>query len=124
MSNFKTNIFGREFNLNIIYDVYDDEEILDNQKEALESFKKVNLNSENILNQLIKYCLKENKEEIEEPITNIFKYVIPQEIFVKREEKKHIIAILCNYKFDFEHGIALIFENEKLVHISTQDCIL
>ena len=33
-------------------------------------------------------------------------------------------AIMCNYKFDMENGIAVVFENEKFSDIGKQDIIL
>ena len=58
-----------------------------------------------------------------EKIDNIFKYVIPKRIFIPRTDKK-IMAILCDYKFDMENGIAVVFENEKFKEIGVQDIIL
>lgn len=48
---------------------------------------------------------------------------MPQALYVKRNEKKRVVSLLCNYRFDEEHGIALTFENEKLKGIGTQDDI-
>ena len=55
--------------------------------------------------------------------SDIFKYVIPEAIYVKRNKRKHQIALLCNYRFDEEHGIAITYEDEKLKKIGTQDII-
>lgn len=56
-------------------------------------------------------------------IDNIFKYIMPKSIFVPRTEQKEV-AIICNYKYDMEHGIAIVFENERLKEIGMQDIIL
>ena len=34
------------------------------------------------------------------------------------------ISLLCNYRFDEEHGIAITYENEKLKNIGPQDDVL
>ena len=119
----KINVWGRSFELKIFFDVYENENILDNQKEALYSF--VN-NADHILGayrELEVYCLEKDGDLIGNSISNIFKYVMPTSLFIIRDEKIHKVALLCNYRFDEEHGIALFFENEKLIKIGTQDDI-
>ena len=49
---------------------------------------------------------------------------MPDKLYVGRNSKKRVVTLLCDYKFDLEHGIALMFEDEKLVKIATQDIIL
>lgn len=119
----KMIIWGREFDVNIIYDVFSGEEILSEQKVALEEFlsKSTELLSDST--EIEKYCIKHNKKEIGESISNIFKYVIPTSLLIERDIKKRKVALLCNYRFDEEHGLALVFEDEKLSYIGTQDDI-
>ena len=119
--NKKMMIWGREFSINIIFDVFTGEEVLKEQMEALEAFCVV---SEKVLSDttdIKEYCIKHNRKEIGDTISNIFKYVIPTSLYIKRNEKNHEVALLCNYKFDEEHGLAMSFENEKLKSIGTQD---
>ena len=117
-------IWGRRFELSIQYDCYGDEDILPAQEDAYALFRS---EADRILfsdQDIKRYCLEKNKEEIGKNIDNIFKYVMPVSIFVKREKEKHVVALLCDYKFDMEHGIAIVFENEKLNQIGIQDIIL
>jgi len=65
-----------------------------------------------------------NKEEIGGEIDNIFKYIIPLDIYISRNQKQRTIAIMCKYKFDLEHGIAIIYRNGKLSKIGLQDIII
>lgn len=118
----KTKVWGRELELKVIFDVYEGEEILDNQKKALDMF----LARKNLLEECVdvkKYIKKMDGDEISGEILNIFKYVAPKSLYVKRNEKKRIVALLCDYRFDEEDGIALLFENEKFVKIETQNII-
>lgn len=55
---------------------------------------------------------------------NIFKYVVPKAIFIKRDHQKHIFALMCHFKLDMEHGLALVFQENKLVKIGAEDIIL
>ena len=116
------NLWNRDFQLKVVYDCLDGEEILDEQVAALEAF--VDADTSKSLDQIKKYCLKENGKQIGDRIDNIFKYVIPHTIFVPRKQKKSTVAILCNYKFDLEHGLALVFEGKKLAEICNPDAIL
>ena len=119
----KINIWGRDFRLNVIYDQYEGEEILDTQREALSSFINASDSLLKAYGELERYCIEKDQEQIGDSIGNIFKYVVPEMIFVRRSENKRVVLLLCNYRFDEEHGIAITFENEKLKQIGTQDDI-
>lgn len=115
-------IWNRDFDLKVLYDCYAGEEILEEQKRALKRFStdKRIIDSSKII--LEKYCLSQNKDEIgANEIDNIFKYVLPDSIFVTRDGR---VALLCKYKFDKEHGIAIVYKDGKCIEIGNQDVIL
>ena len=116
------NMWGRDFQLKVVYDCFDGEDVLKEQTSALEEF--LNADTSKSLESIKKHCLKEHGKEIGGNIENIFKYVIPHTVYVPRNQKKPTVAILCNYKFDLEHGIALVFENKKIATICNPDEIL
>ena len=68
MNKAKVNFFGREFELKVVYDCYEGEEILSYQKEALQNFIENQYILDNDLEKLKNYCLNLNKEEIGEEI--------------------------------------------------------
>jgi hypothetical protein len=70
------------------------------------------------------HCLKENGAEIGDKIDNIFKYVIPRSLYIPRKQEKQTVAMLCDYKFDMEHGIAVVFENGQFKKVGSQDIVL
>lgn len=114
-------VWGREFSLKVIYEALKGEEVLEEQNRALDAFI---AKTENLLSDtkaIEKYCVEKSNGKIEGPVDNIFKYVIPTRIYVMRDKKLRKVALLCNYKFDEESGCALVFENEKLVDICTQE---
>lgn len=120
----KIVIWDREFKLEINYDCYPGEEILDSQKNAVNTFFN-DLPINNVKKKVEEYCLARNKVQIGlEEIDNIFKYVMPKYLFVKRDEEKSVIAVMCDYKFDIEHGIAIVFENGKFRKVDSQDAVL
>lgn len=125
MNKKKMIIWGREFPLDICLECYEGEEVLDSQTEALKNL----LKSEKAINaakaDVEKYIIANNKSAFPSgEMDNIFKYVIPRSIFVPHSKKKQQAAIFCNYKFDREHGLALVFENGKLVKVTSEDCVI
>jgi len=123
MDRVNIDIWGRNFELRIIYDCFDDEEILESQKEVLEDF----LDNPGVIDQakmaVVEYCKKYEHGE-KWKIDDIFSYVRPSAIFVVRAENIRQLAILCDYKFDPEHGLAIVFENLKIKMIGPQDIVL
>lgn len=125
MNKIKMMIWGREFNLNITYDCYTNEHILKSQEEAVQEFSVMSEEIENSIDRVKEYCLLNNKEEIgTDEIENIFKYIAPKYLFVPRVEKKRVVAIMCNYRFNLESGIAIVFENGKYKEIGKQEIVL
>ena len=122
MSKVKMEIWGREFNLEVFYKNYKGKEITDNQIASYEKFITADDAIEKSKKKLIAY-IEENYEEVGK-IENIFKYVIPKMVYIPRGEKQRKCALLCDFKFDMEHGLALVFENEKFKEVVSQDDIL
>lgn len=116
-------IWDRKINIRIDYDLYDNETATDEQEQRLEEF----INNTQLLNDktaISEYCLKNNGKEIGDNVDNLFKYIAPTAILIPQSEKNKRIILLCNYKFDIEHGIAIIFENNSFSKIVTQDDVL
>ena len=124
MSKCNLLIWGREFSLDISYECYPDEKVLDIQREALESIStEQNVISETQL-KIEEYILSDEKANVAGSVDNIFKYVMPKCVFIPRSKDTRCVVIMCDYIFDPEHGIAIVFENEHLKIIGTQDVIL
>ncbi len=125
MNKYKINIWGREFMLPVIYECYDSEEVLENQREAFALLKDNSKEVNDSLLQVKKYIIKTGEHQlVDNEIENIFRYVVPKSIFVPRRKSHLTVAIMCNYKFDIEHGIAVVFEKGNFKKIGSQDIIL
>ena len=130
MNKIKIAFCDREFELEITYDVFEDELLLKGQIDTLDEFLNISNEDrdklfEKVKQEIIKYIYENNKDDLnEEKIENIFKYIIPTEIYIERNEDVHIVDILCEYKFDMEHGLAIQFENEEFKKIVSQDEVL
>lgn len=116
----KIAIWGREFDLDVVFDCYKGEVVTPTQEDAYNSFC-MHLDLLNSCKRNIEeYCKKEHPDIV---FDNIFKFVIPQAIFVKRSNDR-IVGIMCAYKFDIEHGLVIVFRNEAFEEIGPQDIIL
>ena len=117
------NVWGRKFELNIVYECYPGEEVLDSQREEVELLNTTDI-VDVALEHVKEYVIRTADYQLAVPIDNIFKYVMPKSVFVPHNKKSPSVAIICNYKFDMEHGIAVVFENGKYKEVTTQDNIL
>lgn len=125
MPSLTINLWGRQFNLEVIYDLLDNEEISANQTKALEALTSSWGVVENALEDIKQYCLNDNQNGInDKQLANIFKYVVPQALYICRAEITRVVGLLCAYRFDPEHNLALIFENERLREIGPEDILL
>ena len=125
MNKCKMSIWEREFELPLMYECYTGEEVLENQKEAFAMFEDNAKEVAGSLDQVKKYVKKTGAAQLAgDEIENIFKYVMPKSIFIPHSKKHHTVAIMCNYKFDMEHGIAVVFENGQFKKIGSQDIVL
>ena len=124
MNKAKVDLWGRAFELFISYSCYPGEEVTDTQKKAVDVFCNNTTNVDAMLEILKDYVEKTSDATIKsKEIDNIFKYVMPKSLFVPRSDNK-IVAIICNYKFDTENGIAVVFEEGKFKEIGTHDIII
>lgn len=124
MIKYTMNIWGRKFELPVMIKQYDGEEITEIQKESIEKFQ----HCEEVLNaskQSVEQYILENglRDHNIYEVDNIFKYVMPKSFYVPNA-KKRVVVLFCDFKYDLENGIALIFEDEKLKKIGPEDLAL
>ena len=119
------NIWDRDFSLEIEYDCYSGETVTKEQKKAIESFAS---HSEWICKAktvVENYCKEQVTEDDENSKKeNIFSYIKPDYLYVKRDDNNPRVAIMCKYRYDPEHGIAVVFSHEGEVIVGPQDIIL
>ena len=119
-------IWGREFDLEVMFEKYSGETILPVQEIALNNF----LENLSIIDDskcfVEQYCLKWNKEDIgSDKIDNIFKYIKPKSLYILRtNDNTRIIAIMCAYKFYSDNKIAIVFKNENFDKVVIDDEII
>ena len=124
MSKVKTTIWGREFELPVIVKQFKGKDVTEIQEDAGDQLERNMVIFDSAESEIEKYILKNGlKENGISEVDNIFKYVMPKSISVPKA-KKRVVALMCNYKFDMEHGIAVIFEDEKFKKVGPQDLVL
>lgn len=118
-------IWGRKFILPVEYDCYEGEEVT---KEQLQAFRKFKSHTEWIEHSKIiveDYCREQvMSDEENTQKDNIFSYIKPECLFVKRDKKNPRIAMMCKYRYDLEHGLAVVFTFDGEVAVGMQDMIL
>lgn len=126
MNKIKTEIWGRVLELDVVFDRYSGEDVLDSQKAALTAFlDRADILYSIALEKVKCYCLENNGSDIEENVIgNIFKYVKPKALYVGRSNDERIVAILCAYKFNPDDGLAIVFKNEMFSRIGTENIVI
>lgn len=118
--NKEMTIWGRKLDLDIVFDVYDDEEILPSQETALNCFLEKESELFSLVDdRIISYCIDKSNGSLSQPIDNIFRFLVPSSLFIKRSSCKRKIILCCSFKYDIEHDVEIIYENEKLVDITS-----
>lgn len=118
-------LWGREFQLGVHVRCHNGDAVLDTQQQALNDL----LNDSSVIadaeEHVKEYLIRNNPDEFPtDTVDNVFKYLIPKRIFIPRNNKHAVAAILCNYRFDEEHGLAIVFEDGKFKEIGPQDIVL
>ena len=118
-------IWGREFSLPVEYDCYEGEEITEAQIQALKQFRTHTEWIEQSKSVVVNYCKEQVMSDDENnKKDNIFSYIKPECLFVKRDKENPRIALMCKYRYDLEHGLAVVFSSDGEVAVGLQDIIL
>ncbi len=118
-------IWGREFSLHVDYDCYEGEEITEAQIQALKQFRTHTERIEQSKSAVENYCKEQVMSDDENnKKDNIFSYIKPECLFVKRDKENPRIALMCKYRYDLEHGLAVVFSSDGEVAVGLQDIIL
>ena len=121
----KLTIWGREFILPVAYRCHDGDNITKAQIEAVDAFG----NNLQLIEQSKIYVEQYCREDVLDDGNNlkkgnIFSYIKPEYIFVKHDEQRPRVALMCNYRYDPEHGLAVVFSADGKITVGLQDIIL
>lgn len=125
MKNTDIEIWDRKFSLKVEYDCYAGETITKQQTEAFKNFYNHPEWIKNAKTEVMDFCKDQvAKDDDIQNKDNIFGFIKPTGIFVKRDDWYPRVAIMCNYRCDPEHGLAIVFDEYGDVVIGPQDIIL
>lgn len=124
MTKIEKSLWGRRFQLKISFDCLEGEEVTASQEQALNSLFDHWPGVESSLDAVKEYCEKNSNGQVQaKDIDNVFKYVVPRSLFVMREPEG-CVALMCDFRFELEHGMAIILKNGKLDRITDQDSVI
>ncbi len=123
MNKEKITLWGRDFDLDVLYQNYPDEMVDENQEKTLTHISLADFAKAR--NGVESYILKNYSFELDgNSLDNIFRFVMPKRILIPKSNGKEVFAIMCDFKLDMEHGIAVVFENSEFKVAGPQDIIL
>ena len=121
MSKISAKIWGRDFILDLTFDEYAGY-VSHEQLETAAYVADGDILSDTA-GDIIKY-VRENSagNDIGEK-DNIFRYVMPLYIYIPVSDNGTAV-VMCDFKFDIEHGIAVAFNKKGIISIGAQDSVL
>lgn len=124
INTFDLKIWDRAFSLEVSYEIFEDETVTNAQKKAVETLAVQHKLIAKAKEAVEDYCkdqvLADNMNNKKD---NIFSYIKPDYLFVKREDHPRV-ALMCKYRYDMEHGLAVIFAADGNITVGPQDIIL
>ena len=118
-------VWGRDFSLPVKYDCYEGETVTEEQEASLRIFADHPAWLEKAKKKVESYCEQQVQQDDEnDKKDNVFSYVKPEYLFVKREDANPRILLMCKYRYDLEHGLAIVFSKNGKIIVGSQDIIL
>lgn len=118
------SIWGRDFELPVNYNCYEGETVTEEQIQLLNKFIEHSewiRKSKDIVENYCKQQVFDDEENQKKD--NVFSYIKPMSVFVKHVKKPRI-ALICKYRYDEEHGLAIVFDKKGNVTVGSEDFIL
>ena len=118
-------IWGREFTLPVEYDCYKGEKITEEQKAAVKNFVEHKNWIETSKSRVEEYCRERVLEDEEnQKKDNIFSYIKPDYLVIKRDAENPRVAMMCKYRYEPEHGLVIVYSSDGEAKVGIQDTIL
>lgn len=119
------DIWDRDFSLEVVYDCNSDETVTNEQMKAEKEFVSHPEWLAKAKSTIEGYCkAKVMADDENKKKDNIFSYIKPHYLLIKRNEEHPRVALMCKYRYDPEHGLAIVFSYDGEVEVGPQDIIL
>ena len=120
----RVNVWGKEFPLEIVFDCYKNEVVTEPQKKALAVFLEHPEWIASSKQDVVSFCKKRVFDFWGKHISDeVFDYIVPKEIYIKRDDDNHRVALMCDFKYDPEQGVAVVFSGDGKVTVGIQNII-
>ena len=114
-------IWERNFSLPVIYDCYEGEIITAQQIEVVKNFVAHKDWVANSKIKVEKFCKADvMADDDNHSKDNIFSYVKPHYLFIKRDEVGARVFLICKYRYN-EDGLEIIFESDGTAIVGLQE---
>ena len=128
MTNKNLMVWGREFEIEVIYETFPGEGRIPEQDAALEGILSNWEVVDQSLDSVKDFCAESYPLGLDaiasgRTIDNIFRFVVPERLLLLRREEVRSVELLCLSRLDPEHGLAIYFENEQLAGVGTESTI-
>lgn len=121
----KLIIWDREFSLPIEYECYRGEKVTKEQQAAIRNFAEHKEWIDASKPKVEAFCREQVLEdEDNQKKDNIFSYIKPHYLFVKRDDDNPRVVMMCKYRYEPEHGLAIIYAADGKATVGMQDVIL
>lgn len=125
LNSLEATIWGKEFSLPIEYESYEEDPVTEQQIEAVTLFIEHPEWMDNAKQSVEQYCKEQVlSDNMNDKKDDIFSYVKPVYFFVEQNEQEPSIALMLNYRYDPEHGLAVVFKIDGEIIVGSQDIIL
>ncbi len=125
LNSLEVTIWGKEFSLPIEYESYEEDPVTEQQIEAVTLFTEHPEWMDSAKQSVEQYCKEQVlSDNMNEKKDYIFSYVNPVYFFVEQNEQEPSIALMLNYRYDPEHGLAVVFKIDGEIIVGSQDIIL
>lgn len=125
LNSLEVTIWGKEFSLPIEYEFYEEDPVTEQQIEAVTLFTEHPEWLDNAKQSVEQYCKEQVlSDNMNDKKDNIFSYIKPVYFFVEQNEQEPSIALMLNYRYDPEHGLAVVFKIDGEIIVGSQDIIL
>ena len=125
IENVEMSIWGREFSMPVEFERFAAGPVTETQIEVLHQFLAHTdwiVKAEKMVNDYCKKAVMDDRTNDKKE--NVFSYIKPHYLFVKQNREHPQIAIMCKYRYDMEHGLAIVFSHDGKITVGIQDIIL
>lgn len=122
INNVDITIWGRDYSLPVKYDCYPGEVITEQQISMVSKFIKHPEWIDNAKVMIEKYCKADLiEDDNNKKKDNIFSYIHPHYLYVNRRNQGDAIYLICDYRYDEEHGLAIGFSKDGSIVLGSED---